>query len=60
MADRPLKRRVAAAIQERHKAGDSVADLADDYRVSRSLVRRIVASEPITDAPCIELEESDS
>jgi hypothetical protein len=54
-----IKKRVAAAIQERHRAGESVAELADDYLVSRSMVRRIVASAPITDAPCIEISETD-
>jgi response regulator of citrate/malate metabolism len=54
-----VKRRVIAAIQERHKAGDSIADLADDFLLSRSTVRRYLALPPVTDAPCIEITEEE-
>lgn len=43
--------RMREAIRSRHRAGESVPALADDYGLSRSIVRRIIATLDVEDAP---------
>lgn len=43
-ADRPLSRRMVEAIQDRKVAGESVPEIAEDFQLSRSVVRRVIGS----------------
>ena len=41
-------RRMREVIRSRHKAGETVPDLANDYSLSRSVVKRIILTEEKT------------